>query len=299
MKPRLFIGSSTEGKSVADAIHTELQGDAECTVWTQGVFGLSESNTESLMKQVKTSEFGVFVFSADDTVKMRGALFSTPRDNVVYELGLFSGALGPERCFFVTPKDTGIHLPTDLMGMTAGWYETGRQDKEMQPAVGPFCNNVRRKINETTFGIDFIHPDNNTSLSSGKHILTCKCNVYPGSDILLFVQNQHRWYPKRDRFRNWSYKSNLYDIDCHLGGLGLQTIHLVKTNDLGKMLIENYLGVCDQGRLQWERLKEMGISEADLKPLRIWYPPLRIYGDLPPGLFSLANVTVEVVPSRT
>lgn len=199
MKPRLFIGSSTEGKSVADAIHTELQGDAECTVWTQGVFGLSESNTESLMKQVKTSEFGVFVFSADDTVKMRGALFSTPRDNVVYELGLFSGALGPERCFFVTPKDTGIHLPTDLMGMTAGWYETGRQDKEMQPAVGPFCNNVRRKINETTFGIDFIHPDNNTSLSSGKHILTCKCNVYPGSDILLFVQNQHRWYPKRDR----------------------------------------------------------------------------------------------------
>lgn len=99
MKPKLFIGSSTEGKPVAEAIHAVLQRDAECRVWTEGVFQLSESNLQNLMRQVRTSEFGIFVFSPDDAVKTRGKLFSVPRDNVVYELGLFSGALGPERCF--------------------------------------------------------------------------------------------------------------------------------------------------------------------------------------------------------
>jgi predicted nucleotide-binding protein len=81
MKPKLFIGSSTEGRHVADAIHIELQSEAECTVWTQDVFRLSENNVQNLMKQVHTSEFGVFVFSPDDAVSIRGRLFSVPRDN--------------------------------------------------------------------------------------------------------------------------------------------------------------------------------------------------------------------------
>jgi len=92
-----------EAKPVADAIHSELQSEAECTVWTQGIFGLSQTNIENLKRQVDTSEFAIFVFSPDDAATMRGMLFSVPRDNVVYELGLFGGALGRERCFFVTP----------------------------------------------------------------------------------------------------------------------------------------------------------------------------------------------------
>ena len=73
-------------------------------MWTQGVFGLSESTIESLMKEVNTSEFGIFVFSPDDAVRMRGKLFSAPRDNVVYELGLFSGALGGKDAFSLLRK---------------------------------------------------------------------------------------------------------------------------------------------------------------------------------------------------
>jgi predicted nucleotide-binding protein len=49
MKPKLFIGSSVEGKPIAEAIHSELQSETECTIWTHGVFGLSNSNIESLM----------------------------------------------------------------------------------------------------------------------------------------------------------------------------------------------------------------------------------------------------------
>jgi predicted nucleotide-binding protein len=78
------------------------------------------ATSQSLLEAVNTSEFGIFVFSPDDAVGIRGKLFSAPRDNVVYELGLFSAALGPERCFFVIPDDADIRLPSNLSGMTAG-----------------------------------------------------------------------------------------------------------------------------------------------------------------------------------
>src|SRR5262249_8292947 len=145
MKPRVFIGSWKEGEEIANAIHANLDEQAECTVWTQGVVGLSENSIESLTRKVDESEFGVFVFTPDDSLTMRGKLFSAPRDNVVYELGLFSGALGRERCFFVTPRRSAIHLPTDLLGMTAGSYETGRRDNDLQAADGRFCTKMTRR----------------------------------------------------------------------------------------------------------------------------------------------------------
>jgi len=151
MKPRIFIGSSQEATDVAVAINANLQRDAECTVWCDGIFGLSSSATESLMKEVRSSDFGIFVFSPDDATVMRGKLFNVARDNVVYELGLFSGALGPERCFFVTPLDSDIHLPSDLLGMTAGGYDSKRRDRNMEAAVGPFCRKVQQKIGELSF----------------------------------------------------------------------------------------------------------------------------------------------------
>jgi predicted nucleotide-binding protein len=147
MKPRIFIGSSSEALAVANAIHAELDRDAECTVWTQQVFGLGANAVDSLTKQAEESDFAIFVFAADDQATIRGHLFAVPRDNVLYELGLFSGILGPERCFFVTPRGSSIHLPTDLAGITAGDYDANRSDKNLQAAVGPFCAKVRLKLN--------------------------------------------------------------------------------------------------------------------------------------------------------
>ena len=45
---------------------------------------------------------------------------ASPRDNVVFEAGLFGGALGMRRTFILHAK--GAKLPTDLLGMTAVRY---------------------------------------------------------------------------------------------------------------------------------------------------------------------------------
>jgi hypothetical protein len=295
MKPKLFIGSSTEGRQVADAIHVELQSEAECIVWTQGVFGLSESNVQSLMKQVHTSEFGFFVFSPDDAVRIRGRLFSAPRDNVVYELGLFSGALGPERCFFATPESTDIHLPTDLLGMTAGWYETERRDKNMQAAVGPFCTKVRNKIRELTLGVRFVDPKPNAQLSVGQHTFTCRCTARPGPDVVLFTQKENRWWPRRARLKQTPKDADLYEIDFGFGDPGLHTIHVVRANNLGMTLVKYYSDIVDRASQQWEGLQRTGLPEATLNSLRISYPPITME-EMPSGFVALDSITVEVVP---
>ncbi len=146
MKPKIFIGSSVEGLSVAYAIQQNLTHDAESTVWDQGIFELSLTTIESLTNAVECSDFGIFVFSADDITIMRGNENSTIRDNVIFEFGLFVGRLGRDRVFFITPDNNDFHLPTDLLGVTPGKYNPTREDGSLQAATGPACNQIRQVI---------------------------------------------------------------------------------------------------------------------------------------------------------
>lgn len=68
------------------------------------------------------------------------------RDNVLFELGLFIGALGKDRCFIVRPRNIDLHLPTDLLGITPADYEAERSDGDVAAAVNHACVLVKRKI---------------------------------------------------------------------------------------------------------------------------------------------------------
>lgn len=147
LKPKVFIGSSREGVNIADAIHSNLTYEAECTVWKDGVFQLSENTLGSLVRVLRESDFGVFVFSPDDVALMRGTENSVVRDNVLFELGLFIGRLGPERCFFLIPDNaTDLRLPSDLAGVTPGRYEGSRSDGNWMAALNPACMQIKMMI---------------------------------------------------------------------------------------------------------------------------------------------------------
>jgi hypothetical protein len=152
LKPRLFIGSSREGSEVAHSIQANLDRVAECSVWDQGVFELSDVALQRLIQLVETSDFGVFVCSADDTSTMRGRFNTIVRDNVVFELGMFMGYLGLQRTFFLVPQDfSDLHLPTDLSGITYETYDAKRRDGDLRQATAPFCRNVRKKVESEGF----------------------------------------------------------------------------------------------------------------------------------------------------
>ncbi|MGB7990125.1 MAG: nucleotide-binding protein [Candidatus Methylophosphatis roskildensis] len=146
-RPSLFVASSTEQLALAYAVQQELEHDADPTVWKQGIFKASQSSLVSLLQQLGTFDFGVFVFAPDDVTSMRGTASTTVRDNVIFELGLFIGRLSAERCFIVVPRGVeGLHLPTDLIGFTPLEYHADRSDGNLRAALGPACNDVRDAV---------------------------------------------------------------------------------------------------------------------------------------------------------
>ena len=103
--PSIFIGSSTEGLDVAREVELQLQNDGITTIWKDGVFGLGSGTLESLMKVLEQFDFAVMVLSPDDLIESRSQSYASPRDNVLFELGLFMGKLGRSRVFIVHEHD--------------------------------------------------------------------------------------------------------------------------------------------------------------------------------------------------
>jgi hypothetical protein len=146
-RARLFVGSSQESLEYAYAIQENLDDHAEVTVWDQGIFELTKTSLESLVKALDKCDFAVFVFSPTDTVLLRKTKQKVVRDNVIFELGLFMGKLGRDRTFVVVPKGISeFRIPTDLAGVTTGEFNPRRNDKNLKAAFGPFCNKIRAKI---------------------------------------------------------------------------------------------------------------------------------------------------------
>jgi hypothetical protein len=144
-RPRVFIGSSTEGLSIAETIQLGLDAVAECTVWTQGAFVLSDTTIESIVDATVKYDFAVLVLTADDMLIKREDKRFAPRDNLLFELGLFTGALGRARTFMVYSRNANLHLPSDLAGVTAAEYSE-RSDGNIEAALGPVCTRIKRAM---------------------------------------------------------------------------------------------------------------------------------------------------------
>jgi hypothetical protein len=147
VKPKVFIGSSRESLGIAYSVQKNLEYACEPTVWTQGVFSLSRTSIEALVEASKKYEFAVFCMTPDDIAFIRSESNRVARDNVIFEFGLFLGAIGREKVFFIVPRDSQeMHLPTDLLGLTPGTYDAMRADGNLEAALGPACNQIVGQI---------------------------------------------------------------------------------------------------------------------------------------------------------
>jgi hypothetical protein len=147
-KPSVFIGSSTEGAEFAHAARSLLVKDAEITLWDEGFFAPGHTFIDTLVNALPRFDFAILVLTSDDLVTSRDVTQFSPRDNLLFELGLFMGRLGRHRTFMLHQRDAGLKLPSDLAGVVAAVYEWPREDGSYLSAMGAACDSIRRIIRE-------------------------------------------------------------------------------------------------------------------------------------------------------
>src|SRR5215813_13296933 len=126
-KPRIFLGSSGKQKKLLQALTRGLEGIAQVDPWTTS-FQAGTTTLERLVELTHQVDFAAFAFARDDWTTTSpsasprtGSPEASPRDNVVFEAGLFGGVLGMRRTFIIHAN--GAKLPSDLLGLTSVRYD--------------------------------------------------------------------------------------------------------------------------------------------------------------------------------
>jgi nitrous oxidase accessory protein NosD len=121
--PTMFIGSSAESKVLTEELTARLRaaGIVEVLPWYDA-FELGYATVEDLVRRLDEVDFAAFFLTADDRLDHRGVLLDAPRDNVVFELGLFMGRLNRDRAFLLTERkperpEWQVKIPSDLAGV--------------------------------------------------------------------------------------------------------------------------------------------------------------------------------------
>ena len=140
----IFLGSSSEAVSdMVDIGYTLEKLDQHPLSWNEkgeGIFPANSNTIDSLIEISKRVQAAVFIFNETDKVWHHNALKSCKkvRDNVLFEYGLFCGALGKSRVCFVC-KGNPV-LASDLNGVTyidgdAGKYSVQKQLEDWLSAM--------------------------------------------------------------------------------------------------------------------------------------------------------------------
>lgn len=125
-KKRLFIGSSSEELKLANAAKQILETEFDVTVWNDrvwdtAVFRINQNFLSDLLTATLKFDFGLLLGTTDDKVSYRGTDVLQPRDNILFELGLFVGRLGVDKCAFVIEKD--LKILSDLQGISLARFD--------------------------------------------------------------------------------------------------------------------------------------------------------------------------------
>lgn len=144
-KPSVFIGSSSEGLKIAKNIQLLLDKVCEVTIWSQGVFGLSRGYLEELVSSLEKFDFAILVLTPDDMTISRYVESQSPRDNVIFELGLFVGGIGRNRTYIVFNRTKQIKMPSDLAGISMATFEL-HSDGNLQASLGACCTQIENEI---------------------------------------------------------------------------------------------------------------------------------------------------------
>ncbi len=210
-KPRVFIGSSSEAKSVMRSIEAQLSDRGFIPVPWQGNIGLARNTLSELWRLAHEVDFAVFVWAADSLLEERGHQAWATRDNVIYEAGLFAGVLSPKRVFLVVEARSDVKIPSDYLGIGyTSWKEANYEGVqsaaiEIQKAIA--CAEHEMTGYGLTREIEGLWTD--ATVNRNEQSVISMFELRRREPGILDIVNGRGWDPDGElRSRFWSTSSN-------------------------------------------------------------------------------------------
>lgn len=247
MRPSVFIGSSSEGLPIANTLAKALRSHALVRVWNDA-FRLGDTFIEALLRELKRTDFAVLVATRDDTLTSRGRSHSAPRDNVVFEAGLFIGAIGRSRAFVLYDASIDLRLPSDLSGVTCLTFDGS--NRNLLHAVTPSANRIAAAMTAAPkHEVDFLRaylavigPDTRVSDTYAQILDGHLASLLAEANRLSRDEDWGRLLALKQRLREYFEYSGRYDDGLTMGRAYL------------KALLE--LGQAEEAL--WTRVKHIG-----------------------------------------
>jgi len=193
MKKRVFIGSSSEELGKAKIVKALLEKDFDVTIWDEkvwdkSVFKLNNNFMSDLLAATLKFDFGILLGTKDDKVEVRGKEYLIPRDNILFELGLFIGRLGLDGCAFLVDKE--VKLPSDLQGLFLSVFNDKNLVEKVEEIRNKFLKTDNKQLNffpssvlASTYYENFVkyvcehHVNENGFEFEGKKYKKCKFRI--------------------------------------------------------------------------------------------------------------------------
>ncbi|AXG73559.1 DNA-binding protein [Flavobacterium arcticum] len=172
-KKKIFIGCSSEEIKIAKIVEGFLDKDYEVTIWDEkiwdkAVFRLNNNFLNDLLKASLKFDFGILIGTPDDKLIKRGNEVLSARDNILFELGLFIGRLGIDKCAFLV--DSSVEVPTDLSGIYIAKYNIDNITDKIKEVKQLFDNSSINKFN--------FFPSNTLAFGYFENFIKPLCNEY-------------------------------------------------------------------------------------------------------------------------
>ena len=198
---RLFIGSSSKQIKVAYELQAILDKSCVATVWNLEALEPTESILDRLTRD-SISPISGSSSSVRMTAMSKGEGYQTPRDNVVFELGLFIGRLGEDEDLFPFPAERAdLKLPSDLDDPVADVRRKADRGCRRERRADPACNPIRKRIE-----LKGIRPERVQQPLVDKvpieSVLCLTSEPYEQLDVQADIKTLEKYFPGKVRIQN-------------------------------------------------------------------------------------------------
>ena len=147
----IFIGSSSNTIEYMDTVACYLEdNNVKPLQWNapdKGIFVPGTNTIDALFEITKRVDGAIFIFNADDITWNDkctiGPEFSV-RDNVLFEYGLFAGALGgKDKVCFICKGDPAPRIASDLNGIT---YIDGEKETHAKKKIKDWLDRLKNTV---------------------------------------------------------------------------------------------------------------------------------------------------------